>query len=868
MRCSPALRKLLRLVLAVLACLPQAAAAQRAGPTAFVATLSTSSVPAAEAARTVTAIRAPRAPALDGRDDDAIWRNAPRYAGLRQFSPREDAAPTFPTEFRVAYDDAALYVFVRAYDPHSDSSVHALARRDQAVPTDEISVLIDSYNDGRTGYEFAVSLDGVRSDVLWYADTRSDTAWDAVWQVSTHRESDGWTAEFRIPFSQLRFPSAPSHTFGFAVKRVVARLNESDAWPTFRPSRNGVVSQFGRLTGITGIAAARLVELTPYALAKNAQRARAHGYGRAQEQTVGGDLRYGLSSNLTLDATVFPDFGQVEADPSVLNLSTTETFLPDKRPFFLAGKGLYRFDLNCTQVYCQNEALFHSRRIGRTPQLLGLYGDAGSPATTPIAAAAKLTGRSAGGLSLGLLDAVTERVAGGAPTLEPRTNYAVARVQQDLAGGRGGVGLMATAVERALDGWSVDSLRRNAYAAAVDFRLRFGGSQYELAGSVVASRVGGSRAALAATQRDAVHAYQRPDAGLPFDSTRTSLLGDAESLTLGKYGGGITRFETSYNRQSPGFEVNDIGYLQRADVQSWTSFGALVFNEPTRLYQRLELGLNNYNAWTAAGLHLQTFLDGSGHLVLRSSNWRLNAGVALYGLGGTFCDRCTRGGPARRVSPGFEQCGSVSGDTRRALVPSVMIDHYTGAEGRSHWLSVTPSLVLRVATGIQGSLGAAFTENRDDAQWYGAFTDAGGATHYSFAHLDQRTVGLTGRLSYTPAPDLTLELYAAPFVSSGRYSRIRELSRTPGAWSYDARFAPFVAPASSPDGFEFSQLRANTVLRWEYRPGSTLFLVWTHGRDGSADAASDRSWLDGYRGLFQLHPENTFLLKAAYRIGR
>ncbi len=850
-------------------------AAQQPAPAVILAAPAPS-LAAPEAERTLKATRAPRAPVMDGRDDDEIWRTAPAYTALRQYAPREDAPPTFPTEFRVAYDDVALYVFVRAHDPHPDSIVHELARRDQESATDAISIFIDSYDDRRTAYEFGVNADGARGDVLWYADVKSDASWDAVWQVATRRESDGWTAEFRIPFSQLRYPDGRVHTFGFALERIVARLDEHDAWPTFRLSRNGVVSQFGQLTGIAGIATSHPLELTPYIVARNADRARTTGYGRAQQETLGGDLRYGLASSLTLDATVNPDFGQVEADPSVLNLTSVETFLPEKRPFFLEGKGLYQLDLNCTRVDCESEALFYSRRIGRAPQLLGLYGDAASPGTTPIAAAAKLTGRSAGGLSVGVLDAVTERVVGGAapaglagvPTLEPRTSYAVARVQQELAGGRGGVGVMATAVNRALDGWSADSLRRSAYAGAADFRLRLLGGQYELAGYVAGSRVAGSRAAIGATQRDAVHLYQRPDGGPGYDSTRTWLTGDAESLTFGKYGGGITRFQTSYDRTSPGFEVNDVGYLQRADLQLWTNYGALLFNEPTRLYRSLELHFNNYNAWNAAGLRLQTAVNGSAHATLRANNWQLYAGATAADLGGSFSDRAARGGPARRKSPSFEPYGGFAGDSRRRLVPALDVDYTTGSEGHTHDLLVNPSLALRVATGVQASVGARLADNHDDAQWYGAFSDTAGTTHYSLAHLDQRTVALTGRVSYTATPDLSLDLYAAPYVSAGRYSRIRQLSATPWAWRYDDRTIPYVPPAGSADGFEFAQLRADAVLRWEYRPGSTLFLVWTHGRDGSADAASDASWAARYRGLFQLHPENTFLLKVAYRLGR
>ncbi|HEX4573804.1 MAG TPA: DUF5916 domain-containing protein, partial [Gemmatimonadales bacterium] len=521
-------------------------------------------------ATTASAVRAVRPPVIDGRDDDAVWRTAPAITQFQEFQPHEGGPPRFRTEVKVAYDDHNLYVFIRAFDPHPDSILKLLARRDVRAPTDQLKIIIDSYHDRRSGYEFAVNPAGVKRDYAIYNDSQEDDAWDAVWDVAARVDSLGWTAEFRIPLSQLRYVPRGANTFGFGIWRDIQRYNARDSWPLFRQSQQGISSQLGELTGLVGLPSPRRPEVAPYVLTKNVSVPVAGSFDRSQKLTAGADVKYGLTSNLTLDATVNPDFGQVEADPAVLNLTAFETFFQERRPFFVQGAGIFRFDVDCSQVNCNGERLFYSRRIGRSPQLLSVYRDASSPTATTIAGAAKLTGHLPGGQTLGMFDAVTERAAGPLDrTLEPATNYAVVRAQQDLRHSESGVGMMLTAVNRSLDQWTDGTLRHSAYVGAFDFRHRFLSSHYQVFGSVDLSRVAGTPTAIAATQRDPVHYYQRPDGGLPYDSTRTTLAGDAEELLFGKVGGGITRFETSYLRRSPGFEVNDLGFLLRGDQQSW-----------------------------------------------------------------------------------------------------------------------------------------------------------------------------------------------------------------------------------------------------------------------------------------------------------
>jgi len=419
---------------------------------------------------------------------------------------------------------------------------------------------------------------------------------------------------------------------------------------------------------------------------------------------------------------------------------------------------------------------------------------------------------------------------------------------------------MFTAVNRSLDPLTDAALRRNAYVGAVDFRHRFLGSRYQVSGSLDLSRVAGTPAAITATQRDAVHYYQRLDAGLPFDSTRTSLAGDAEELLFGKVGGGITRFETSYQRRSPGFEVNDLGFLLRADQQSWNNWFGVQSLHPSSLYQTAFWNFNWWQFWTGAGSPLERAANTNVHVQLKN-RWWVHAGTTLGHLGTTLDDRRARGGPAVRVDPIVSSWAEWDGDSRPVVVPALWTNYWRGDGGRSESVNVGSQVSVRIASQVNTTIGVSVTHNIDNTQPFNPVTDSTGVTHYPLAHLNQKTLSLTGRVDYTITPDLTLQVYAQPFVSKGTYANPRELAN-PRAAAYDDRFKPYLGTVAS--GFNFKQFNSNVVLRWEYRPGSTLFVVWTQGRGDFFRATGTRSLAGDFRDLFSLHPENTFLVKASY----
>jgi hypothetical protein len=813
----------------------------------------------ASATKTVagaTAFSAERPPIIDGRDDDPIWKSAPPITGFRVFDPKEDGDPTFQTEARIGYDAENIYVFVRMFDPHPDSIVSLLSRRDVKTQSEQLKIMIDSYHDRRTGYEFAVNPAGVKRDYYTYDDSREDITWDAVWDVATRIDSLGWTAEFRIPLSQIRYPSAAEHTFGLMIIRDIARLSERDAWPLLRRSVRGIASQFGDVGGFRGLGSPHRLEVAPYVVTKNRSRPQPTGFGRTQKLTVGGDVKYGLTSNLTLDATINPDFGQVEADPAQLNLTAFETFLAEQRPFFLEGTGIFSFAGEASR-------LFYSRRIGRAPQLAGLVGDPGAdvPSATPILGAGKLSGRFANGTSLGALAAVTGRQSVGPTIVEPQTEYGVFRASQDLRNGQSGIGTMLTVVNRQLDDVSAVRLRREAIVGGIDARHRFGDARYSITGSFATSTVRGTAAAIDRTQRNAVHYYNRPDAGLPYDPNRTSLSGTDLQLKADKVAGTFT-YGGLYERLSPGFETNDIGFLSQADQQIAQGYAQLQSSEPHAFWRNASAQFYQYNQFTSNGLPTTNFselylsAEFQNRMTMSADMWTDNWLPA-------YCDRCARGGPAVRGSPDYNVLVNLSADPRWKAIPTFAAIYTVGDYGNSTLWRVRPYITVRARSNLSWELGTRYQRNRADTQWFQNLGVIGSdTTHYLFAHLDQELLSFTSRFNYTATTTMSLQLYAEPFMTTGRYFRLRELA-APRAASYADRYRPF-ALSTSDASFNVKQLNASAVARWEYRAGSTIFLVWTQGRDQEDRNPGSFLPVRDFKDLFAARPDNTFLIKASY----
>ncbi|MEP7000177.1 MAG: DUF5916 domain-containing protein [bacterium] len=833
-------------------------------------------------APSLMATRITVAPVIDGRANDAAWASGPVGTDFREFAPREGVQPTLRTEVRVRYDERALYFLVRAFDPHPDSIVRRLSRRDTFDATaDQILLFIDPFHDRRSGYEFVVTAGGVKTDAALFDDSGEDYSWDGVWDVATRIDSLGWVAEFAIPFRQLRFAEHHRPTFGIFVGRWVGRSGERMAIPQYSRALAGLVSQMGTIGGLRDIAPSGALEATPYALARTRNLAALDARTATVETRpdFGADVKWLPKPNISIDATLNPDFGQVEADPAVVNLTGVELFQAERRPFFLEGAGLLALPLSTDG----SGQLFYSRRIGRRPMLTDAFGAPDSPTETTILGAARVTARLTASTSIAALSAVTGRADGrerpdrtGRYVVEPRASDLVARLQQDFRGGRSGIGAMITRVDRdASDSTAAAFLPRSAQTLALTTQHQTNDGVYQANGWLATTDVRGGAAAISRLQLSAVHAYQRPDDGVAYDAQRDALHGSAGFVSAGKVGGGITRFSTSYRRITPGFDVNDLGFLTKSGVQSFTASAGLAQNKPGSIaripYRRANATVGYHGEWSSDGLPYGRAITLDGGFQL--ANLATVQTTLTQQLPGALCAvSCTRGGPALVDPPRTTALVDVSGDPRRAFVPHANLEFDRDDQGRSHGYGAQVDGTWRIQSNLDVSL-AAYAFNTHYAWfYYGRFGDATTDTaHYTVARLDLPTRSLTSRINYTVTTNLTIQWYGQAYISRGVYDDIREIAdaRSP---DWNARFRPYgdVALRVNPGGIDFKQLRSNTVVRWEYRPGSALFIVWTQGRDLDGSTPSRLGLWPGrdLRDLFSLRPQNTVALKLSYWMSR
>jgi len=848
----------------------------------------------------VTAHRAEGPITIDGRLDDRTWTDCPPMHGFVQRFPDAGKPPAEDTSFRVAYDDDAIYVAVHMRDAHPDEIRGLLTRRDMNSASDWVLIGLDSYHDRRTAFVFGVNPAGVQRDLLIYDDAQQDDSWDAVWTSATHIDRDGWTAEFRIPLGQLRFAGGGDQTWGFQVERIVARTGEESVWSPWPRSSSQVVSRFGTVDGLDGLHPGRRLELLPYVTggalldeqidAGDPFGRTAHGRG-----TVGLDVRLGLTSAITLAATINPDFGQVEADPSQVNLSANELFFPEKRPFFLEGTDIFNFSLGQGDGPNATESLFYSRRIGAPPHGdTSDYAFVDAPKTTTIYGAAKISGKTRSGWSVGLLDAITSReiahVDDGAgmrsdPVVEPLGNYLVGRIKKDLRQGRTSLGAAVTAVDRDLAGTGLEAtMRDQAYAGGLQVQHRFGHDQWETNLRLLGSWVHGSTDAIADLQQQQRHLFQRPDqTHVRFDPTRTSLAGGALLAEAGKFGGKHWRFGLGADTRTPGFEVNDLGFQRGGDYYVQWGFLQYRDDEPGDGLLAWNLNVNTFgiSSYEPQLLGVGGNLNGSATF---KNHWSAFGGAEVDD--NRWDPGALRGGPELRESPTVNGWVGASTDGRKAVIANLSAMGWTKPVNDSHQLQLDAGLTVQARSNLDFYLGPSVMVRDDDSQYIDQLPDAGGTTRYLFGRIHQITTSLTVRANWTFSPHLSLQVYAEPFIATGRYSRYKEAADT-HAIAYADRFLVYdpaaeIVGADSvmvdrdgdgavdltfgrPD-FSVRELRSNVVLRWEYRPGSAVFLIWSHDR---ADSLVDGRYRLGadLAGLASAPAEHVVMLKANYWIG-
>jgi hypothetical protein len=799
--------------------------------------------------------------------------------------PTEGAKPTKPTELKILYDDKHVYFAIRAYD--DPDKIHAYPGRRDDFTGDIVGICFSSYNDKRTGFEFDLTAGGSKIDlVLGNGETEWDTSWDAVWDGEVAHDEKGWTAEFRVPLSQLRYGPQDEQVWGMHAWRWIDRNQEEDQWQLIPRQNTGRMYQLGELRGIRGLERSRHVELLPHVVGKAASDPAGTG-GADGSASAGLDAKVGLTTNFTLDATVNPDFGQVEADPSVVNLTAYETFYDEKRPFFLEGRKILSFGLE------DSDQLFYSRRIGQAPSYAPTLGDdetIRSPESTTILGAVKLTGKTPSGLSVGLIQSVTQQetaqIASPAgdrdQVVEPSGSYTVARLHRDWGQGHTSLGGMLTSTHRWISDPTLAFLATQATTAGIDFTRYFANRSWVLEASSIVSHVTGDREAIEALQTNAVHYYQRPDAPhLGVDPNATSLSGQGGSVLVGRSETGRFRLTDHFHWYSPGLELNDLGYLKQADIRANQAFVGWYESSPKGAFREYAVQLSREDQWDFGGLaaNATTTLDATAQF---RNKWRTSGRFAFNQVVDT---RALRGGPALRWHDYYNAFLNAESDPSRRASVSAYAERAWAVDDDSGAWHLRSELRLRPSNRLSLSGAVSYDQLVDNLQ-YVTTTATESDPRYVLGRILQDTWSLTLRANLSITPELTLQYYGSPFLGTGRYTAFKKATDTL-AKPYQDRFHPYSAdeiaydpvgnlyrvvetdggPGGSyafgnPD-FSFRQFRSNLVARWEYKPGSALYVVWSQGRTGSVPMW-ESSWSANWNALWSLRPDNVFLVKLSY----
>ena len=829
-------------------------------------------------------------PKIDGELTDNCWLNDGYWSGnYRQYIPAEGDNPSQKTEMKILYDDQNIYVAIRAYDSEPNKIDRRIGKRDDFAG-DIVGVCFDSYYDHRTGFEFDLTAAGSKLDLVLLNESW-DTNWNAVWHGKVAMEDSAWTAEMQIPLSQLRYGDKEAQLWGLHAWRWINRNQEEDQWNLMPRDNPGFLYSIGELHGIHGITKARKVELLPYTVGSirsyEKEIGNPYATGLDKHLSFGLDGKVGISSDFTMDFTINPDFGQVEADPSVLNLTAFETFLEEKRPFFLEGKNIFDFDFG-------DDLLFYSRRIGHSPMRgPNLEGDEYSERieSTSILGAVKLTGKTKNGLSVGLMESLTSRerveISNEAEekrseAVEPLTNYLVGRIQKDINQSNTIIGGMFTSTNRKLDQPYFNNLNRNAFSGGFDFRTHWKNKTFFLDAKAVFSHVTGSDLAMEEMQYSSARYFQRPEADyLSVDSTCNHLSGHGGSIEIGKGANGKWRYSADLNWRSPGLELNDVGFLQFSDVIDQSVSLSYVENEPKGIFRKYSISTGMTNTWNFGWEFINTRYQLFANTTF-ANKWGFN-GSAMH-QGNSLETRLLRGGPAVLLRGFWHNRYSVHTDNSKKVTFGIGYHFHVFEDNISMTNDITPSITYRVTNALGLSADMTFMKRKDNLQYINCI-ESDDEKKYILGTLDRKTMGLTIRVNYAISPEFTIQYYGNPYISSGAYDDIKRITN-PAANDYNNLYHVFDESEilfdesenhyhidENQDGemdyaidnpnFNFQQLHSNLVARWEYKPGSTVFLVWTHGRS-EYEQTSDYSINHGLNRLFDIRAQNVLLVKFNY----
>lgn len=840
---------------------------------------------------TTQAIGTVNAPAIDGILDDPAWDLVPWATDFVEWEPDNGTPPSEQTKFKIVYDDKNIYFAFRCEDSEPDKIERRLSRRD-GFAGDWVEVNIDSYNDDRTAFSFTITAAGVKGDEFISNNGNNwDSSWNPIWYVKTQIDDKGWIAEFRIPLSQLRFGNDPDQVWGIQAHRRFFREAERSLWQPVLPNSPGWVSEFGELRGLKNLKPQKQLEIQPYVVTQldtyEKEEGNPYRDGNDTRFTGGLDAKIGITNDLTLDVTINPDFGQVDADPGAITLDGFEIFFQERRPFFVENKNIFDFRFGGGQ-----DNLFFSRRIGRSPQGSG-YDDTAEyvdqPTYTTILGAAKFSGKTQNGWSLGVLESITSKEYATITDesgeereklVEPLTNYLVGRVQKDFNNRNSYIGGIFTSTNRKIEP-DVSFLRENAYSGGIDFRHNWKDREFHVLGTAIFSSVHGSKEAITATQESITHLFQRVDAShVEVDPNRTSLEGTGGKLQFGKSGGGNWRYTVGGTWRSPELELNDIGFLRQADeIRQYANVSRL-FAKPTSWYRRARLRLEQFSSFDFEGNYNRIQYEFNGDINYKN-NWWSELGYGHKPR--IYINSTLRGGPRWRYSEENFFYTFTGTDQRKRLSVTLGYVHSDAKEDNFNLRRYVVRLNYRPFNALSLSLNTEYENNPNKTQ-YVTQQDNAGTMRYIMAEIDQEILSTTLRVNYTINPNLTIQYYAQPFIARGRYSNFNYVN-DPVAESLSERVTWYTNDqiASVDDGYDidenldgetdysfsdpdfaYVQFRSNLVLRWEYIPGSELFLVWSQGITGFGDASNDFNTIIDNQ-LYSQKPENNYLLKATYR---
>ncbi|MEX0288878.1 MAG: DUF5916 domain-containing protein [Flavobacteriaceae bacterium] len=848
---------------------------------------------------TTKALGTANAPVIDGLLDDTSWELVEWGGDYIEFQPDENTPPTHQTKFKILYDDKNLYVAFKCYDDEPDKIERRLSRRD-GFSGDWVEINIDSYFDKRTSFSFTVTAAGVKGDEFVSNNGNNwDESWNPIWYTKTNIDEEGWTAEMRIPLSQLKFAKSDNQVWGLQSTRRIFGEEERSLWQRKPIDTPGWVSEFGELHGLVNLKPQKQLEIQPYTVAKletfEAEEGNPFRDGNNSNITGGLDAKIGITNDLTLDLTINPDFGQVEADPSRIALDGFQIFFREQRPFFVENNNIFNFNVSRSEAgnTFGFDNVFYSRRIGRSPQGFpdtedGEFVD--QPDNTAILGAAKFSGKTKDGWSIGVLESVTAKKYATIDNngtrrkevVEPLTNYTVGRLQKDINNGDTYFGGMMTATNRDNLTEALNFLHKSAYTGGFDFKHQWNDRDWYVGGNLVWSHVKGSEEAIQRTQESITHLFQRVGADhVEVDTTRTAMTGTGGNIQLGKVGDGRWKFESGATWRSPELELNDIGFQRQADdIRHYTWIGYQTL-KPDSTFRRVGINYNHWSVWDFDGNHNQLQFNTNSWQNWKG-NWFTNLGFNYRPI--LYSNFALRGGPRLRQSPQVSFWNGINTDRRKKLRFSAFHNGGKALDNSNANYYIEAGFSYQPTNALRISAFPSYSINNDKLQFIDNI-DVGGNTRYLNGEIEQRTLSMSFRLNYTINPNLTIQYWGQPFISRGRYSNFKhvtdpmakefddritlygdnQVTLTDGTYSIDEDLdGPAAFHFGDPD-FSFIQFRSNLVIRWEYIPGSEIFLVWSQDVSQSGDPSEGLLKSLGDNVFGGEKPMNIFLLKATYR---